>query len=130
MRIEFIGSGSQDCPLVRMHRYSRAEIELLREACLDLAEGRRAEYVVSAQPWVEVGGCELLWKVGESDRSLSGMNRGLWMPKKGEPFTVRYPAEEWLEVRDKLEPMLESDGFQRLTDEGDVSLLVSVHGGW
>ncbi len=63
MKLEFLDEGSTDCPLIRLYGYRAEEVEHLRAACRDLADGRCTEFSLHEQPWVDaIGGCKFLWQ--------------------------------------------------------------------
>lgn len=125
MKVEYLHSGADDCPLIRLFDYDPADADALRDACLSLAAGRLAEFNVHAQPWAQpIGGCRLLLRSATRGRGVS-------FPAPGQPFVMEYDADGWLEVAEKLQPFVDgSDGFQWLTNEGDVNVLISRDGLW
>lgn len=125
MKIEFLAEGSPDCPLIRIFQFQPGEVEALRTACRELAEGNRTEFALHEQPWIEaVGGCAFVWKAGTKDIGVS-------LPRAGDPFVFVFSDEGWREVEDKLLPFAHSSfGFNWLTDGGDVEVLISNDGYW
>jgi hypothetical protein len=126
MKIEFLADGSEDCPLIRMYEYRVGEIEKLRQACRDLADGRITEFVLHDQPWVEpIGGCRFVWRASKK-------NIGVKLPTPGTEFVLQYADEAWREVEGKLEPFAADDcrGFNWLGWQGDVDVLISHNGQW
>lgn len=108
-----------------MFEFQPNEVEALRTACRELADGKRAEFVLHEQPWVEpIGGCAFVWKFGAKDI-------GVRLPRPGDPFVFIFSEEGWREVEDKLLPFARSfPGFNWLTNEGDVEVLISNDGRW
>ena len=108
-----------------MFQYRPSEIEALCTACRELAEGQRKEFVLHQQPWVEpVGGCTFVWQLAPRDI-------GVRLPQSGDAFVLALSSEAWREVEGKLMPFAErSDGFNWLTTDGDVEVLISNTGGW
>lgn len=125
MKVEFLAEGSADCPLVRVFDYRTAEVERLCEACDELAEGTRAEFALHDQPWVEtIHGCKFVWRISTKDV-------GVRLPSAGEPFILELSDEAWREVHGKLRPFAEgSGGYNWLSNEGDVGVLISHDGNW
>jgi hypothetical protein len=131
MRLEYIATGSRDCPLVRLFEFEPVEAARLHAACIALAEGSLEIFAVDEQPWVTPINCRLHF-------ARTARNRGLWMPRRNEPFIVQYNTEGWLEVADKSEGFTKDDPDMRnwlsrynwLTMEGDVNLLISPSGAW
>lgn len=125
MKFEFLGEARDPGPLIRLYGYESDEVNLLRLACLELADGRTTQFALHEQPWCKaIGGCQLIWQVSATDV-------GIRFAPPGEPLVLQYSKEAWLEVEEKLRPFCErSSGFNWLTDEGDVDLLISWGGGW
>jgi hypothetical protein len=125
MKIEFMDQGADVCPLVRLFDYRPAEVNRLRQACNDLADGRLKEFALHDQPWVEpIAGSRFYWRAALKDF-------GVRMPSQGEPLVLEYSGEAWREVEEKLAPFAESaNGFNWLTMEGDVRVLISMDGDW
>ena len=123
--LEYLHEGGADCPLVRLYNFDRSDVVSLRDVCLDLAAGRMREVALENQPWVQaIGGCAVVLRA-------SGFNRGILTPKTGAPFVMEYSDEGWREVADKVAPFVDgSAGFQWLTNEGDVNVLLSRNGRW
>jgi hypothetical protein len=125
MKLEFLSKGSPDCPLIRLYGYRADEVEHLRAACRDLADGRRKEFALHEQPWVDaIGGCKFFWEAGVEDIGVS-------LPSVGNPFVLSFSEEAWREVEGKLLPFAgDAAGFNWLTNEGDVEVLISPNGLW
>src|SRR5262245_20483833 len=125
LKLEYLADGSPDCPLIRLYDFVPADIAALRAACLDVAEGREQELALHVQPWVcAIESCALVLSGGRR-------NKGVKAPRQSEPFVMQYESEGWLEVADKLEPfLLDTYGFQWLTNEGDINVLISRSGLW
>jgi hypothetical protein len=125
MKIEFLPDGTEACPLIRLFAFSPGEVAQLRRVCRELADSRGDEFVLHDQPWIEpVSGCRFIWRASSEDR-------GVLLPTQGSPFVLAFSVEAWREVEDKLVPFAEgSGGFNWLTNEGDVNVLVSESGQW
>jgi hypothetical protein len=125
MKIEFLAEGADACPLIRLFDFQTSEVKDLRTACRQLASGRIAEFALHEQPWIEsVEGCRLLWRAGPKDK-------GIALPQAGSVFVLEYSSEGWRDVSGLLRPFLgDIDGFNWLTDRGDVELLISRDGKW
>lgn len=126
MKIEFLADGAADCPLIRMYDYRTDEIKMLCQVCRDLAEGRTREFALHDQPWVEpLAGCRFSWRANEK-------NVGVKRPSHGSEFVLLYNDEAWREVEAKLQEFTGeySGGYNWLTHQGDVNVLISRDGGW
>jgi hypothetical protein len=126
MKIEFLPDGSEHCPLIRLYDFHAEEIRKLCAACRDLAEGRIMSFALHEQPWVEViGDCRFVWRANYK-------NIGVTLPQDGRDFALLYSDDAWREVNDKLLRFTGAGtgGFNWLTNEGDVEVLISHCGGW
>lgn len=123
--LEYLHEGSEDCPLVRLYNFERSDGVALRDLCLTLAAGRVREVSLENLTFVKaIGGCGFVL-------CASAFNRGVDTPKTGAPFVMEYSDEGWREVADKIAPFVaDSAGFQWLTNEGDVNVLLSRDGLW
>lgn len=125
MKVDFLADGCLECPLIRIFEFQAGEAEALRMACQELADGKRTEFALHEQSWVEaINGCAFIWKADAKDV-------GVRLPQPGEPFVLIFSDEGWREVHDKLLPFAQSRyWFNWLTNEGDVRVLVSSDGYW
>lgn len=130
LTLEYIPDGSELCPLIRLFGFEAADVVALRELCLSLAEGRVTAVSLEGQSWVRaVGGCRLVLRAGDRNRGIRASKQG--GDEGARVFEMEYAREGWLEVADKLAPFASGlAGFQWLTNEGDVRLLVSRSGEW
>lgn len=128
--VEYISAGSEKCRLIRLCGFEAADVAALREVCLSLAEGQVRAVPLEGQAWVRaVGGGRLILRAGDRNRGIraSKVSGG----EGARAFEMEYASEGWLEVADKLAPFASgSTGFQWLTNEGDVRLLISRSGEW
>ena len=124
MKIELLPTGAEECPLIRLFHFRRDEVEWLRQACRQLADGGPA-IALHEQPWVEsVGGCRLVLRAAADDV-------GVTVPPLTHDFVLTLSSEGWREVKVKLRPFRSgTSGFNWLTDEGDVRVLFSQSGQW
>lgn len=126
MKIEYLEGNEPPLPLVRLFDFRPEEVNALRKACDDLAEGRTSELVLNEQAWVQpVNGCRFIWRASKKD---AGVRR----PASGQPLVLEYSDEAWREVEGKLSQFVEPqpDTFNWLTREGDVEVLISMDGRW
>ena len=126
MKIEYLEENEPPLPLVRLFDFRSEEVNALREACVDLAEGRISELVLNEQAWVQpVNGCRFIWRASKKDV-------GVRRPASGQPLVLEYSDEAWREVEGKLSQFVEPhpDTFNWLTMEGDVGVLISLDGRW
>ena len=126
MKLELLTDDTLECPLVRLFDYQLEEVNLLREICNGLANGRLNEIALHDEPWVEpIAGCRFIWRASSRDV-------GVRLPRPGEPLVLEYTDEAWREVEEKLSGFADghSSGFNWLTMEGDVQVLFSLDGDW
>lgn len=125
MKLEFLEAGSPDCPLIRLYDFSRAEAQNLRELVKSLRNGSNNSVSLSEEPWIEsVKGCHLTLRLGEQNQGIrqSGPSTFDWV------LTIT----NWDNVEGLLNPFCEAEptGFQWLSSEGKISLLLSRDGRW
>jgi hypothetical protein len=127
MKIEFLPDGAEACPLIRLYDFRPAEVRTLCEVCIDLAEGCRSDFALHDQLWVEsIGACRFFWCANDK-------NFGVKLPRDGKEFVLLLSGEAWREVEGKLQSFAGDwtfGGFNWLTNEGDVEVLISHSGGW
>ena len=125
MKLEFLATGSPDCPLIRLYEFTRAQALSLRELVKSLSIGSRESISLSEQPWIEsVKDCQLTLRFGDGGHGIR--------QSKASTFECVFNADEWSDVEWLLEPFCESDptGFQWLSRKGEASLLLSHDGRW
>ena len=126
MKLEFLGDGSPDCPLIRIYAFEQPAVLKLRDLVNSLAAATKTSVPLDKQPWIEpVGGCELELCLAKRDRGIiqAGPSR----------FECVLSHEGWLEIAGLLEPFCESNdlnAYQWLSGEGKISLLLSSSGSW
>lgn len=126
MKIEYLLGKHPPLPLVRLFDFRPEEVNALRRACNELANGRTTEFAVHEQPWAQpVNKCRFIWRA--SKKSV-----GVRMPARDQVLVLEYANEAWREVEEKLLQFVEPGPniFQWLTMEGDVGVLISVDGKW
>ena len=125
MKLEFLGAGSPDCPLIRLYDFDLAEAQSLRKLVKCLRDGSRESVSLGEEPWIDsVKGCRLTLRLGDGEQGVrqSGPSS----------FDCALTAANWDNVEGLLEPFCESQatGFQWLCSEGKISLLLSRDGRW
>jgi hypothetical protein len=126
MKIEYLNGDQPPLPLVRLYDFRSEEVNALRDACNDLADGRKSEFAVHEQPWAQsVNGCRFIWRASQKDV-------GVRVPAPHQPLVLEYSDEAWREVEGKLSQFVEPrpNTFNWLTMEGDVDVLISMDGKW
>lgn len=125
MKLEFLASGSPDCPLIRLYEFNSEEAYQLRRMALQLA--RRKETAVllhKDSSVVAIGGCELRLKKGEKDLGASQISFL--------KFECILSPSGWLQVADLIRPFTRgaANGYQWLSETGTVKILLSCDGKW
>jgi hypothetical protein len=123
MKFEYLADGSQDCPLIRLYAFNRAEARLLTHLVSTLVTGECQRVALQGEAWAEpVGGCSLTLGRGARNQGVYEVD-----PLK---FECVLSSHGWSNVEGLLEPFCDSDpaGFQWLTSDGSVSLLISQSG--
>ena len=126
MRLEYLASGSPDCPLIRLFDFQASEAADLLAAINTLASGSAEQVEVHQLPFVEsVGGCRLVLRRQHLDAAIMGG------PHENE-FECGFTADTWDNVAGLLEPFAaeHSYGYQWLAGSpGYAALLISAHPG-
>ena len=125
MKLEFLASGSPDCPLIRMYKFNSKEAYELRRVALQLARGKEKAVRLHEQPNViSSGGCELTLQQGQKDFGVSEIS-----PLK---FEWVLSQAGWLEVADLIRPFSRgtTEGWQWLCEIGRARVLLSCDGHW
>ena len=126
MKLEYLETGSPDCPLIRLYGFTPAEAGRLHAALMSLASGVVQRVPVHDLPGVEaIGDCRL---VLVSDRR----ERGIVRKSAPADFECALTPTTWDNVAGRVEPFVEgTTGFQWLTDgPSNANLLLSADGHW
>ena len=126
MKLEYLASGSPDCPLVRLYEFDMTGAQRLREALRSLADGSLQDIPLHEEWWVtSMAGCHLNLRVGPRDLGL--VER---LPSK---FDCVISAEGWSEMASMLDPFClgqTTETFAWLNEDGEASLLLTPSGRW
>jgi hypothetical protein len=125
VKLEFLDRGSPECPLIRLYGFDQSEAKRLSELVKSLATGDRENVALHNEAWVEsVGGCSLNLRRGDRDEGIR--------PSKTLIFECVLTLGGWDNVEGLLDPFTEAhvSGFQWLTHDGRVALLISKNGQW
>jgi hypothetical protein len=125
MKLEFLATGSPDCPLLRLYQFTPAEAAQLFAALTRLASGTIPQVAVHELQDVDtVGGCRLTLLLRSWDQAIR--RTGL------AEFECALTAGTWDHVAGLVEPFARgSDGFQWLAGTpGEAALLLSTSGQW
>lgn len=125
MKLEYLSDGPNGSSLIRLYDYDLPEVRELRKLISELAAGAGERIALDEEIWVApVGGCKLILR--RSKRSSGIRQVGLL------DFECELSADGWNNVEGLLEPFCRSatTGFQWLTNQGKISLLISQNGRW
>ena len=126
MKLEYLGDGSTDCPLLRLYDFTPMEAAQLLSAIGALAAGLAERVEVDRLPFVEpVGNCRLTLLGRSWDQAVTRACR----PTE---FECGFTADTWDQVAGLVEPFAGgAGGFQWLAGvPGEATLLLSDSGVW
>jgi hypothetical protein len=127
VKLEFLESGSPDCPLIRLYGFGNPAALKLMALFRALADGSQQAIRLHDQLGVEaISGCQLDLRLGSRDRGIEQTS-----PMA---FECVLTPEGWAEVADLTEPFCQTgdigEHYQWLNEDGKVSLLLSPTGRW
>ena len=125
MKFEYLPNGSPDCPLIRLFEFNQAEARSLSDLVRSLVTGECQSVALQSEVWAEsVGGCRLNLRRDARNQGVHELD-----PMS---FECVLSSGGWSNVHGLLDPFcdLHPTGFQWLTREGSVSLLISQNGQW
>jgi hypothetical protein len=126
MKLDYLPSGSVDCPLIRLYDFSPVEAKQLHVAVGRLASGELDQVAVHDLPRVaSVDRCRLWLCVRSWDQ-------GVVCKSPPADFDCGFTAGTWDNTNGLIETMIRgSDGCQWLAQApGEVALLMSTSGTW
>lgn len=125
MKLEYLAEGSQDCPLIRLYAFDQPEVLRLRKIALSLANRSSVSMALHDERGVEsVSSCKLILRAGAKDIGV--------VQTAPLVFECTLTPATWGSVKRLIDPFCESKigGFQWLSDQGKISLLLSRSGSW
>lgn len=127
MKIEYLPTGSHDCPLIRIYDFSPVELSVLLQTFAALASGMLATADLTALPGAEsVGGCRLVAVAARAGRGVIAV--------KDKPGTFEWigTPSYWDDLVAWVEPFLApgQGGYQWLDAAGPIQVLLSRTGEW
>src|SRR5260370_41847386 len=123
MMLEYLADAAP--PLIRLYEFNHAEVRQLRELVRSLVSGTRQGVSLQKEAWAQpIDGCSLELRLGNRDRGIRQVS-----PLK---FECTLTSDGWSNVEGLLDPFCEADvsGFQWLTHDGRVPVLMSRDGQW
>lgn len=125
MKLEYIADRDVDTPLIRLYNFDSDEAVELYRLVSDLSAGRREHVALHGTRGFEaVDGCRLVLRVGSRDEGVVRLDDG---------FLCTLTPTTWQEVAERVQPFSERanhNAFQYLDDTSEITLLLSVDGGW
>ena len=125
MKLEFLPSGSPDCPLLRLFDFDRLQATQFRDLCRELGEGKRATFEMPHDfPVDSAAGCE------PKTKCLGGPNGIRQISPSA--FECVLKQTDWDNIAGLVDPFCESEreGYQWLVKTGRIFLLLSHDGTW
>ena len=126
MKLEYLASGSPECPLVRIYDFALPEVNQFLEQIIALASGAVDRVAVHELPGVEIlGECRLFLCRGRRDQAMN-------LASAPATFECRFTMETWDNVAGLVAPIAHgAHGFQWLAETpGAQALLLSFDGRW
>jgi len=126
MKLEFFKDGNAGRPMLLLYGGGTEEVELLRQAFRDVAQGRVRRLAVHNLPFVEaVEDCRLLATLGPRDIGIE--------TTAPTDFTWTLDAESWLGTDELLAPFCDQEPgvrFQYLNPARGPEVLYSTRREW
>jgi len=125
MKIEFLNSGSPNCPLIRLYEFKASEAYNLRRIAMQLARGKcQIIRLQEESVYSPIGGCELTLSRGEKDQGVFEA-----APLK---FSWVLSKSGWFNVAGLIRPFSRGNlsGFQWLSSTDGIQILLSPDGRW
>ena len=124
MNVDFLDSGSEACPLIRLHGFAAAEATKLRAVISSLAARITSSIALEDVGLIRAGGCRLFLLAAEHDA-------GVLRRAGTDDFECALTPERWDDIAALIEPFASgATGFQWLDTTSDVKWLLSADGGW
>jgi hypothetical protein len=126
MKLEYLASGSTDCPLIRLYDFTPAEAQQLVEEIEPLSKNESDRLVLEQLPWIEpIAGCSLTLCVRKWDQGVVRIGKAF-------QFECGFTADTWDNVIALIEPFTKrAAGYQWLAGiPGEAGVLLSPSGQW
>jgi hypothetical protein len=125
MKLEFLPSGSPECPLIRLFAFNEPKVFRFRQLLESLSNGTKREVALHEQEgFAQVNERRLYLRVGNSDKGLRAVEPGV--------FDCVLSETAWDNMAGLVEPFCkpEASGYQWLSERGTIRLLLSRDGRW
>jgi hypothetical protein len=127
LRLDFIPTGSDDCPLLRISGSDKPACKALHDSVVQLAERATERVAIEQLPGVvSVGGCRLSVLAGSWDQ-------GVLRCGDGPSFEWVLTPDTWDNIAGLLEPFCgdeQSGNHQWLQSAGDIRVVITKSGDW
>ena len=125
MKLEFLPSGSPDCPLLRLFAFDHLQATQFRGLCRELATGKREAFGMPDDfPVDSMAGCRLKMKCAGAPGGIRQISLSA--------FECVLNQTDWDNIAGLVDPFCKSgaEGYQWLWETGQISLLLSLDGNW
>ena len=127
MKIEYLESGSEDCPLIRIYgNEMRAVMALHHHVARLCTEEKQYVRVHELPGYAGVDACELTFQSSRRDKGIKQINE--------HEFNCYLGTESWCHIQGQIKTLVESstEGYQWLDQLSNISLLLSTYktGAW
>jgi len=127
MKLEYFPDGSPDCPLILLYDTQQDSVERLFSELRSLIDRETLRLAVHEMTGFQsFASCRLFFTLSQKDE-------GVVMLPDGYSFECRLCPETWQDVTEYLTPFknkTDCSGFQWLSREGKISLLISHNRSW
>ncbi len=124
MNVDYLASGSDECPLIRLYQGSDGDYEVLSAGILNLINKNVELDVLSLNGFVKDNSIqELTIRKDAEDEGIEEVNPGR--------FICHFSEEHLQDILEKIEHYRKSNsGYHWLDDKSDISILLSYSGKW
>lgn len=125
MKLEFLPSGSPDCPLLRLFDFDCVQVTQFRDLCLQLAVGQRETFAMPHDfPVDPTAGYQLKMKCADTPNGIRQISSSA--------FECVLTRTDWDNIAWLVDPFCQSEreGYQWLVKTGRISLLLSHDETW
>jgi hypothetical protein len=127
MRAEFLESGAEDCPILRLYDFTPEQLSALQAIAAELLRGKDIPSKLVSKLQLEgVDGCTLSFRISRTDE-------GVIKDRDGLEFKWNLTPSGWQKAADLIDAFRKDYGegtYQWLDETSDISLLLSHSGRW
>src|SRR6267142_5046990 len=120
MKLEFLPSGSSDCPLIRLFQFNDEEVIRLKSFFDSLSNSSVSDLALHEAPWIEqVNACQLYLRIGKSNLGVRTVGPG--------NFECVLTCAAWDDMACLVEPFCKprASGYQWLGRSFGMNLLLT-----